>query len=67
MPSDAQVWVDCPELREFVEASVAVWRAIDGLTESQDGHYSGLPPETDPRIRERAAWEAYKAVLDGRP
>lgn len=49
--------------REFLDASIAVWREIDRLS-AQPGGYPGLPPETDLRQRERAAWEAYRAELD---
>lgn len=48
--------------REFLEASVAVWREIDRLTEA--GPYKGLDASTDLRIRERQAWERYRAELD---
>lgn len=52
--------------REFIEASVAVWREIDRLSELPEG-YKGLAPETDPRKRELAAWESYRAELDRDP
>lgn len=52
-----------PEEREFVDASIAVWREIDRLS-ALPGGYKGLPPETDPRKRELAAWERYRTVLD---
>lgn len=48
--------------REFLAASVAVWREVDRL--EAEGPYPGIPPETDLRQRERAAWERYRAVLD---
>jgi hypothetical protein len=49
--------------REFLAASVAVWREIDRLA-AQPGGYSGLDASTELRRRERAAWEAFRAVLD---
>jgi hypothetical protein len=48
---------------EFLAASVAVWREIDRLS-AEPGGYRGLAGGTDLRVRERAAWEAYRAVLD---
>ena len=76
---DMQVNIDKPQLakilrqiadktdsddaeRAFIDASVAVWREVDRL--EAEGPYPGIPPESDLRQRERAAWEAYKAVLD---
>lgn len=52
-----------PEMREFVDASVAVWREVDRLTED-GGDYPGIPPDTGLRRREKAAWERYRATLD---
>lgn len=48
--------------REFLNASIAVWREIDRLSESPEG-YKGLDASTELRRRERAAWEKYKASL----
>jgi hypothetical protein len=48
--------------REFLAASVAVWREIDRLA-AQPGGYSGLDASTELRRRERAAWEAYRETL----
>ncbi len=48
--------------RRFLDASVAVWRAIDA-----GGEYRGLEvTERGVRLREeeRAAWDAYKTELD---
>lgn len=53
-------------MTEFLDASVAVWREIDRLSTLPEG-YKGLPPDTDLRIRERVAWEKYKAMLDAAP
>lgn len=52
-----------PEEKEFLAASVAVWREIDRLSALPEG-YQGLPQSTDPRKRELAAWEAYRTTLD---
>lgn len=55
--------------REFLAASIAVWREIDRLSDGPGG-YQGLDASTALRQRERAAWEAYRAILDsvrGRP
>lgn len=49
--------------REFLAASVAVWREIDRLS-VEPGGYRGLAPETDLRQRERAAWDQYRAAID---
>lgn len=49
--------------REFLSASIAVWREIDRLSALPDG-YNGLPQGTDPRKRELAAWEVYRGLLD---
>lgn len=48
--------------QEFLRASVAVWREIDRLSAEPSG-YRGLPPETDLRKRERAAWQSYRDLL----
>jgi hypothetical protein len=51
--------------REFVDASVAVWREIDRLSSAPEG-YRGLHSSTSLRKREKAAWERYRdIVLDG--
>ncbi len=48
--------------REFLDASVAVWREVDRLEAA--GPYPGIAPTTDLRERERAAWERYRCLLD---
>lgn len=48
--------------QEFLAASVAVWQEIDRLTD-ESGTYPGLPQSSNLRIRERAAWDAYKPWL----
>lgn len=60
-PAGAAPVVDAE--KEFLAASVAVWREIDRLSSLPEG-YKGLPPDTDPRIREQAAWERYRSILD---
>ncbi len=52
-----------PAEREFLAASIAVWRQIDQST-AQMGGYRGLDASTDLRIAERRAWEKYRQVLD---
>lgn len=60
---DVERWNEMVRVeREFLAASVAVWREVDRL--EAEGPYPGIPPETDLRQRERAAWEAYRAVVD---
>lgn len=48
--------------REFVRASVAVWREIDALSQ-QPGGYHGLDSSTELRRKEAAAWESYRDLL----
>lgn len=48
--------------REFLAASVAVWKRIDWLTEH--GGYHGLDDSTELRIIERRAWERYRDLLN---
>ncbi len=48
--------------REFLAASVAVWREIDRLSDKPGG-YKGLDASTDLRITERAAWDRYRRLL----
>ena len=45
--------------REFLAASVAVWREIDRLS-AEPGGYRGLDESTALRRTERAAWERYR-------
>jgi hypothetical protein len=52
-----------PAEREFLAASIAVWREIDRRS-AEPGGYRGMDEGTTLRIRERAAWEAYRDVLD---
>lgn len=49
--------------RDFLAASVEVWREIDRLSEKPGG-YRGLDSSTDLRIAEREAWERYRRLLD---
>lgn len=63
IPASTAPVVDNDAEKEFFEASVAVWREIDRLSSLPEG-YKGLPPDTDPRTRERAAWERYRSKLD---
>lgn len=51
--------------RAFLDASIEVWREIDRLSAEPEG-YRGLDQSTALRERERAAWEQYRAALDGR-
>ena len=48
--------------RDFLDASIAVWREIDRLTTL--GPYPGILMATDLRISEKIAWERYRAFLD---
>lgn len=48
--------------RDFLEASIAVWREIDRLMLL--GPYPGIHMGSDLRIMEKAAWERYRAFLD---
>jgi hypothetical protein len=51
--------------REFLDASIAVWREIDRRQREPGSGYTGLSAATDLRRRERAAWERYRdEVLD---
>lgn len=52
--------------REFLAASVAVWRAIDAAI-ANDPPYKGLEVTEEGRelrIREREAWDLYRSFLD---
>jgi hypothetical protein len=49
--------------KNFLDASVAVWREIDRLMKI--GPYPGIPMAADLRISEKLAWERYRAFLDG--
>lgn len=50
--------------REFLDASIAVWRDIDRLS-ADPGGYQGLDEANALRITERAVWERYRdEVLD---
>ncbi len=48
--------------RAFLDASIEVWREIDRL--EAEGPYPGIPSSTASRERERAAWVAYRDLLD---
>ena len=48
--------------RNFLDASIAVWREIDRLMAI--GPYPGIPMAADLRISEKLAWERYKPFLD---
>ena len=50
-------------IREFLMASVAVWREVDRQS-AEPGGYRGISPGTALRKRERTAWEAYRSVLN---
>jgi hypothetical protein len=52
-----------PAEREFLAASVAVWREIDWLCARPEG-YHGLSSSTDLRKQELVAWERYREQLD---
>lgn len=49
--------------RVFLDASIAVWREVDRLTRDV-GAYPGIPMTSELRLRERAAWERYRCLLD---
>ncbi len=51
---------------EFLAASVAVWREIDRL-DAEPGGYHPVSMSAGLRQRERAAWAAYRALLDPGP
>jgi len=49
----------------FLAASIAVWREIDRLDSRPEG-YHPTAMDTELRKWERAAWERYRDLMDGR-
>ena len=49
--------------RQFLIASTNVWHEIDILSR-REGGYQGLPQSTLLRQHEKAAWEAYRDLMD---
>ena len=52
--------------KEFLEASIAVWRELDAISAKPEGYTSAtaLNASSELRKREQVAWERYRAELD---